>query len=113
MLTFLTQEANVEAIKAGILAALRSRNFEAEGLTGHLPWKLYHIEIALHELLQEGLVVSYWIDSGAYQRKFYALTEKFDLNRPVMQICGSPEALEKLGEIKLTTRKKARQARAG
>ena len=45
MLTFLTKDANIEAIKTDILAALNRRNFEAEGLRSRLSWKMYHIEM--------------------------------------------------------------------
>jgi hypothetical protein len=112
MLTFLTKDANIEAIKIDILAALSRRNFEAEGLRSRLSWKMYHIEMALYELLREGRVVSFWTDSGRSQRQFYALTENFDPAQPVMQICASAEALEKLGQIKLTSRQEIQQAQA-
>ena len=110
MLTFLTKDADIEAIKADLLTALCRRNYEAEGLQSRLPWKIYHIEMALHELLQEGQVVSYWIDTGRFQRQFYALTEKFDCAQPVMQICASKEALQQLGEIKVTSRQEIQHA---
>jgi hypothetical protein len=112
MPTFVTKDMNIEIIKADILTALRVRNYEAEALRSHFNWKAYHIEIALHELIQAGLLVSYWTDSGAYQRKFYALADNFDVHQPVVQICASPETLAKLGEIHLTTRQEIRQARA-
>ncbi|MEW5961537.1 MAG: hypothetical protein AB1801_27790 [Chloroflexota bacterium] len=110
MLTFLTKDANIEAIKADLLAALSRRNFEAAGLQSRLPWKMYHIEMALDELLRAGRVVSFWTDSGRSQRQFYALTENFDPVQPVMQICASAEALEKLGPINLTSRQEIQQA---
>ena len=47
MITFLTKEADIEAIKADILTALGRRNFEAEGLQSRLSWKVYHVEMAL------------------------------------------------------------------
>jgi hypothetical protein len=109
MLEFLTKDVDLEAIEASILAALRRRNFEADGLLSHLHWKAYHVEMALNRLIRTGRVVSFWTDSGPYQRHFYALTENFDKKRPVMQICASPDALEKLGEIKLTSRLEMRQ----
>ena len=112
MLTFLTKDADIEAIKADLLTVLRRRNFEAEGLLSRLPWKIYHIEMALHELLQAGQVVSFWTDSGRFQRQFYALTENFDCAQPVMQICASSEALQELGEINLTSRQEIQHAQA-
>ena len=113
MLKFLTKEVDLEAIKSGILTTLGRRNYEVDGLLSHLHWKAYHVEIALHQLIQEGRVVSYWTDSGAYQRHFYALTENFDTNRPVMQICGSETALLQLEEVKLTSRPELRKKRDG
>ncbi len=112
MLTFLTKDADIETIKTDFLTVLRRRNFEAEGLQSRLPWKIYPLEIALHELLRAGRVVSFWTDSGRSQRQFYALTENFDCAQPVMQICASSEVLEKLGEIDLTSRQEIQQARA-
>jgi hypothetical protein len=113
MLSFLTKDVDLDAVKSSILATLRRRNFEADGLMGHLRGKPYHVEMALHQLIQEGRVVSYWTDSGAYQRHFYALTEKFDTGRPVMQVCASPEALEQLGTVNLKSRPEMRQDQAG
>jgi hypothetical protein len=96
MITFLTKEADIEAIKADILIALGHRNFEAEGLQSRLPWKVYHVEIALYELIREGLIVSFWTDSGRFQRQFYALTDNIDPGQPLMQICASAKALKNL-----------------
>jgi len=111
MLTFLTKDADIETIKADLLTVLRRRNFEAEGPQSRLPWKIYHIEIALHELLRAGRVVSFWTDSGRFQRQFYALIEHFDCAQPLMQICAASEALEKLGKINLTSRQEIQKAR--
>ncbi len=112
MITFLTKDANIEAVKMEILSALGRRKFEAEGLQSRLPWKAYHVEMALYELIRDGLVVSFWTDSGRFQRQFYALTENIDPNQPVMQICASPEALIKLGDVTLTSRQEIQQAQA-
>lgn len=112
MFTFLTKVADIEAVKTDLLTALSRRNFEAEALQSRLPWKVYHIEMALHELIQDGLLVSYWTDSGRSQRQFYALTENFDPSQPVMQIRGSSEALKKLGEVNVTSRQEIQKAQA-
>jgi hypothetical protein len=113
MLSFLTKDVDIAAVKSSILVTLSRRNFEADGLMGHLRGKPYHVEMALHQLIQEGQVVSYWTDSGAYQRHFYALTENFNTSQPVMQVCASPEALEQIGPINLKTRPEMRQDQAG
>lgn len=112
MIKFLTKDSPMEGLKAEILKSLGQRSFEAEALRGHLSFKDYYVEIALHELIAAGQVVSYWTDSGAFQRKFYALAEKFSRDQPVVQFCASTKALEKLGEIRLTTREEMRQSAA-
>ncbi len=110
MIKFLAKDFPLETIKADILKSLSQRNFEAEALLGHLPFKDYQVEIALNDLITGGQVVSYWTDSGAFQRKFYALTEKFNREQPVVQFCASGEAIDALGEINLTTRQERRQS---
>lgn len=112
MPNFLTKDADIEAIKSNILTALSRRNFEADGLLSRLPWKGYHIEMALHYLIQEGRLVSYWTDSGSRQRKYYALIGNFDTDQQIMQICASSQALEELGEINLTSRQEIQEAEA-
>jgi DNA-binding PadR family transcriptional regulator len=112
MLTFLTKDADIEAIKADILTTLSGRNFEAEALHSRLPWKVYHVEMALHELLRDGLLVSYWTDSGRSQRQFYALTQNFDSSQSVMQIRASSDTLEKFGDVNITSRREIQRARA-
>ena len=79
MLTVLTKAADIETIKADLLTILHRRNSEAERLQSRLPWKINYIEIALHELLRAGRVVSFWTNSGRFQRQFYALHSVCDI----------------------------------